>query len=84
MHIPERMCIACRSMKPKNELLRIVKNGGDVVLDISQRLEGRGAYICKNTECIENARKRRRISAHFKMPVGDEIYEEIRAVTERE
>ena len=81
MHIPERMCIACRSMKPKNELIRIVKNGGDAVLDISQKLAGRGAYICKNEKCVNTAKKRRVLSKHFKMAVDDEIYDKIQAVT---
>lgn len=80
MHIPERMCIACRSMKPKKELIRIVKNGGNVALDISQKLEGRGAYICKEKECISAAKKRRALSKHFKMAVDDSFYNEIEAV----
>ena len=81
MHIPERMCIACRSMKPKSELIRIVKNGGEVALDMSQKSSGRGAYICKSAECLKAAKKRNVLSRHFKMAVSDEIYDDIKAVT---
>lgn len=81
MHIPKRMCIACRQMKPKKELIRIVKNGNETVLDIYQKLEGRGAYICKNEECIDVAKKRRALSKHFKTAVDDSIYDAAKAVT---
>jgi len=81
MHIPERMCIACRQMKPKSELIRIVKNGGEVALDMRQKLGGRGAYICKNEECITSAKKRRALSKHFKTAVDDKIYDTAKAVT---
>lgn len=78
MHIPKRMCIACRQMKQKSELIRIVKSGGNAVLDVSQKLSGRGAYICKSTECIDAAKKRRVLSKHFKTAVNDEIYDAAR------
>lgn len=75
MHTPMRMCIACRQMKPKGELLKIVKNQNLAELDELQKKFGRGAYICKNADCLEAAKKRRALSRHFKMPVEDEIYE---------
>ncbi len=84
MHIPERMCIACRSMKPKPELLRVVNAGGNVVLDISQKHKGRGAYICKNRDCINAAKKRRAISRHFKTAVADDVYAVLEAVIDGE
>jgi predicted RNA-binding protein YlxR (DUF448 family) len=68
-------------MKPKKELIRIVKNGNETVLDIYQKLEGRGAYICKNEECIDVAKKRRSLSKHFKTAVDDSIYDAAKAVT---
>lgn len=74
MHIPKRMCIACRQMKPKAELVKIVKTPDGARYDESQKMFGRGAYICKNAECIGAAAKRRAISKHFKMPVDEEIY----------
>ncbi len=84
MHIPERMCIACRHMKPKSELIKIVKNGEVAEIDIKNKKFGRGAYLCKNQECIENAKKRQSLSKHFKMKVDAEIYDEIRKVSEDE
>ncbi|MBO5060556.1 MAG: YlxR family protein [Clostridia bacterium] len=77
MHTPMRMCIACRQMKPKGELIKIVKNENGAELDEKQKKFGRGAYICKNAECIENTKKRRAIARHFKMPVDEKIYNEI-------
>lgn len=77
MHIPKRMCIACRTMKPKGELVKIVKNGEIAEIDLFNKKLGRGAYICKDEACIENAKKRRAVSRHFKMQVSDKIYDEI-------
>ena len=56
--IPLRMCIGCREMKPKKELIRVVKApNGDISLDITGKKNGRGAYVCKDAECIKKARK---------------------------
>lgn len=74
MHIPERMCVACRQMKPKSELIRIAKDGDKVIIG---KKSGRGAYICKNDECIENAKKRHALSKHFKTAVSDGIYDAV-------
>lgn len=68
-------------MKPKKELIRIVKNGGEVALDMYNKLGGRGAYICRNEECISTAKKRRALSKHFKTAVDDKIYDAAKAVT---
>ncbi len=55
--IPVRMCVMCRQMKPKNQLLRIVNTDNGVVVDASGKLNGRGVYLCKNKECISKALK---------------------------
>ena len=55
--IPERMCVVCRQMKPKTELLRIVNTADGVVVDGTGKLNGRGVYICKCKECIAKALK---------------------------
>ena len=47
MSTPLRMCVVCRQMKEKSELLRVTKNGGEFSVDVSGKLPGRGAYICK-------------------------------------
>lgn len=77
MHTPLRMCVACRQMKPKGELIKVVKTEDGAMLDICGKKSGRGAYVCKDDVCIENARKRRAFARHFKMPVNEKIYEEI-------
>ena len=55
--IPERMCVMCRQMKPKNELIRIVNTADAVVVDKTGKLNGRGVYLCKCKECIAKALK---------------------------
>lgn len=79
-HIPQRMCIACRSMQPQSELIRIVRENktGEIRLDIEKKLFGRGAYICKNPDCVRVAQKKRGIERHFKCAVPAEIYEEVK------
>lgn len=77
MHTPLRMCIACRQMKPKGELIRFVKSENGAELDEKQKKPGRGAYICKNEECIKASRKRRSLAKQFKMPVDEKIFDEL-------
>ena len=55
--IPERMCVMCRQMKPKIDLIRIVNADGVVVVDKTGKLNGRGVYLCKCKDCIEKALK---------------------------
>lgn len=55
--IPERMCVVCRQMKPKTELLRIVNGADGVVVDGTGKLNGRGVYLCKCKECVVKAIK---------------------------
>ena len=55
-----RMCVVCRQMKSKSELLRTVKvKGEDPRIDLTFKAQGRGAYICKDKKCIESAEKRK-------------------------
>ena len=55
--IPERMCVACRQMKPKTELLRIVNTLDGAVVDGTGKLNGRGVYLCKCKDCVNKALK---------------------------
>lgn len=73
--IPLRQCIACRELKEKKEMLRIVKNkDGQIFLDFSGKAAGRGAYICDNAECIIKLRKQRLLNKVFSCTVDDGIY----------
>lgn len=72
--IPERMCVACRAMLPKRDMLRIVKSGDIVKLDFTGKAAGRGAYICDNPDCIKKCIKQRTLNRVFAQEIPDEIY----------
>ncbi len=75
---PMRMCIGCREMKPKRELIRVVKTPeGEIKLDTVGRLNGRGAYICKCAECLKKAEKSNALSRAFECQVSSEVYSEL-------
>lgn len=76
--IPLRKCSGCGEMKPKKELVRVVKTPEDeILLDLSGRLNGRGAYICPDAECLKKARKAKRIEKSFQCRIPDEVYEKM-------
>ena len=72
---PMRMCLGCGEMKPKRELIRVVKSKeGDISLDLTGKKSGRGAYICKSVECFEKARKARKFERSFSCMISEDIY----------
>ena len=74
--IPQRLCTGCGEMKPKKELVRVVKpKDGEVALDLTGRANGRGAYICKSLSCLQAAHKARRFEKAFSCKIPDEVYE---------
>ncbi len=74
--IPLRKCVGCGEMKPKKELVRIVKNAqGDISVDLSGKSNGRGAYICKNSSCLAAAKKAKRLERAFECTIEAEIYD---------
>lgn len=74
-----RMCLGCSEMKPKKELVRVVKSKeGEISLDLTGKKAGRGAYICRSAECLEKARKARRFEKSFSCKIDDEIYESMK------
>ena len=73
--IPMRMCLGCGEMKPKRELIRVVKSKeGDISLDLTGKKSSRGAYICKSVECFEKARKTRKFERSFSCMISEDIY----------
>ncbi|MDR7869943.1 MAG: YlxR family protein [Tissierellaceae bacterium] len=79
--IPIRKCLACGEGKPKKELIRIVKTTeGDVKVDLTGKLNGRGAYICPTIECLELAIKSKKISRSLEVEITDHVYNELREV----
>lgn len=81
MHIPKRMCIACRNMRAKEDLIKVVKTKDGAEVDLMQNKFGRGAYVCKNEECIKAIKKRRSLSKHFKTQLDDKIYDELSSLS---
>ncbi|HHX57723.1 MAG TPA: YlxR family protein [Clostridiales bacterium] len=76
--IPMRMCCGCNEMKSKREMIRVVKSSeGEISLDFLGKKAGRGAYICKNIECLNKARKTRRFERAFSCMISKEVYEEM-------
>ncbi len=76
--IPLRQCIGCREMKAKSELVRIIKTPeGEVCLDKTGRMNGRGAYICLNKDCYNRAVKSKGIEKSLKMAIPEDIYDAI-------
>lgn len=75
--IPMRMCIACKTMKPKKELIRVVKSGEEIFLDKTGRANGRGAYVCNDEECIKKLKKQKLLSRVFGISVEQEVYDKI-------
>lgn len=74
--IPMRQCIGCGEMKPKRDLIRVVRpKEGDITLDFTGKLAGRGAYICRSADCLAMARKNRRLERSFSCKVAPEVYE---------
>ena len=76
--VPQRMCIACKSSKPKKELLRIVKTDNDFVLDKKGKMNGRGAYICNNSECLEKLCKHKILNKAYKQNISQDIYDRLK------
>lgn len=77
--IPLRMCIVCKEMKSKKEMLRIVKNAeNNIFLDFKGKSSGRGAYICDNENCINECIKRKMLNRVFKTNISDDIYNAIK------
>ena len=74
--IPMRMCTCCGEMKPKKELVRVVKSPeGEVFLDLTGKKPGRGAYVCRSAECLKAARKARRLERAFSCRIPDTVYD---------
>ena len=78
--IPMRQCLGCREMKPKKELIRVVRSPqGEVSLDFKGKLPGRGAYVCPNPACLSKARKSKALERAFSAPLPDPVWEGLEA-----
>ena len=81
---PIRMCVACRSHLPKEELLRVVKKDGIPKIDLSGKEQCRGAYLCKSKECLNRVVKTRAFNRAFKSEIPDEFLEQLRRIIDEQ
>ena len=73
--IPMRMCVGCREMKPKRELVRVVRSqDGNVTVDFTGKAAGRGAYVCRSVECLERAIKTRGLDRALEHKIEDTVF----------
>lgn len=76
--VPFRQCVGCGEMKSKKEMLRVLKTPeGHIVLDVTGKKNGRGAYLCMSGECLKKARKNKGLERSFKISIPDTVYEEL-------
>ena len=78
MSTPLRMCVVCRKMKEKSELLRVVKKDDEFSVDLTFKAQGRGAYICRIGDCCEKFDKQRSFERAFKCALGQDVKEAIK------
>lgn len=77
--IPLRMCVACREMQPKKNLIRIVKNSeGEIFVDKTFKANGRGAYLCANLTCLEKSIKTKALNRAFKCEIDSSVFEKLK------
>ena len=76
--IPQRQCMGCRERKAKRELIRVVRGtDGQVSLDFGGKMNGRGAYICPNPECLKKVQKSKALDRSLEVTIPDKVYERL-------
>ena len=81
--IPMRQCVGCREMKPKKELIRVVRSPeGEISLDFRGKAPGRGAYVCPDGACLKKAMKSKALERAFETAIGQDIYDALVAKME--
>ena len=76
--IPQRQCMGCRERKAKRELIRVVRGtDGNVSLDFGGKLNGRGAYICPDPECLKKAQRAKSLERSLEVPIPQEVYDRL-------
>jgi uncharacterized protein len=78
--VPMRMCVGCREMKPKRELLRVVRSPeGEISFDLTGRKNGRGAYVCRSQDCLLKAIRQHQLERAFSAPISDAVRDALMA-----
>lgn len=81
--VPLRQCVGCREMKPKAELIRVVRSPeGEISIDDAGRKPGRGAYVCRSSDCLRRAQKSRALERAFSQKISDGVYDALVAEVE--
>ena len=81
--IPMRMCVGCREMKPKKELIRVVKKPtGEIALDSTGKMNGRGAYVCRSQACLTKAIKQKQLDRALEHKLEEEVVKQLRSMME--
>lgn len=76
--LPMRQCVGCGEMKPKKELIRVLKTAeNEIIIDKTGKKNGRGAYLCISKECLQKARKNKGLERSFKMSIPNEVYDSL-------
>ena len=76
--IPQRQCMGCRERKNKRDLIRVVRGtDGNVSLDFGGKMNGRGAYICPNPECLKKVRKSKGLDRSLEVTIPEEVYDRL-------
>ena len=82
--IPMRQCLGCREMKPKKELIRVVRSPeGEISLDFRGKANGRGAYVCPKADCLKKAVKAKALERAFSCQIPQEVYDALNEQMER-
>ncbi len=80
-----RQCMGCREMKPKRELIRVVRSPqGEVSIDFRGKMPGRGAYVCRDAECLKRALKTKAFDRAFGVSVPEDVYGQLKAQLEND
>lgn len=77
MEVHLRMCVATRMLKPKEELIRLVKKNGEIFVDLKQKMQGRGVFVSKDREIVKTLKKSKALNKAFRMEIDPKIYEEL-------
>lgn len=83
--VPLRQCVGCREMKPKKELIRVVRSAeGGISLDFKGKAPGRGAYVCPAMQCLKKARKAKALERAFSAEIPESVYDALLLQMEEE
>lgn len=83
--IPMRKCTGCGELKPKKDLVRVIKDGNlEVKMDLTGKLNGRGAYVCRSMDCLNKAIKTKAIERSLQTQISQVVYDKLKAELENE